>query len=102
MSEATTNDNWGAPTTLLHQISERTFSGYEDQAVVLRFLWEALKTPGREWRRLYKVLHLAEHLLRFGSTGCVQDIKDGGYKIRELLDFNFNEEGVERGTGGIA
>lgn len=66
---------------------------------MLRFLWEGIRTPSREWKRLYKVLHLAEHLLRFGSNGCVQDIKDGAYKIRELLDFSFNEDGVERGTG---
>ena len=99
MTEATSNDNWGAPTTLLHQIAEKTYSNYEDQIVVMRFLWEALRAPGKEWRRLYKVLHLAEHLLRFGSTGCVQDLKDGSYKVRELQDFSFNEEGTERGSG---
>lgn len=67
--------------------------------MVLRYMWEGLKAPGKEWRRLYKVLHLTEHLLRFGSTGCVQDIKDGAYKLRELLDFSYNEDGTERGSG---
>lgn len=101
--EATTNDNWGAPTTLLHQISEKTFAaGGEEQVLIVHFMWEALKAPGREWRRLYKALHLAEHLLRYGSSGCLEDIKDGAYKIREMQDFSYNEDGVERGTGSIS
>jgi len=101
--EATTNDNWGAPTTLLHQISEKTFAaGGEEQMLIVHFMWEALKAPGREWRRLYKALHLAEHLLRYGSSGSLEDIRDGAYKISEMQDFSYNEDGVERGTGSIS
>ena len=97
--EATSNDNWGAPLTLLHQISERTFSQSNDRQVTMRHLWESLRAPSKEWKRIYKALGLAEHLLKFGAPQCVQEIRDEAFKLRQFVEFSCTEEGIERGSG---
>ena len=97
--EATSNDNWGAPLTLLHKISERTFNQSNDRVVIMRHLWESLRAPAKEWRRLYKALGLAEHLLKFGAPQCVQEIRDEAFKLRQMVEFSYMEEGTERGNG---
>ena len=62
-------------------------------------MWDTLKVPGKEWRRLYKGVNLAEHLLKFGAPQCVQEIRDEAFKIRQLVEFSYMEDGTERGQG---
>ena len=40
-----------------------------------------------------------EYLIKNGAPRVVQDIKDDMFKIRALQDFNYNENGVDRGQG---
>lgn len=65
----------------------------------MRHLWEALRAPAKEWKRIYKALGLAEHLLKFGAPQCVQEIRDEAFKLRQFVEFSCTEEGVERGSG---
>ena len=97
--EATNNDNWGVPITLLHQITERTFSPGGDRLVIMKYVWETLRAPGKEWKRIYKGLGLVEHLLKFGAPQCVQEIRDEAFKFRQMIEFNYLEDGNERGNG---
>ena len=62
-------------------------------------MWDILKVPGKEWRRLYKGVNLAEHLLKFGAPQCVQEIRDEAFKLRQLVEFSYMEDGTERGQG---
>ena len=41
-----------------------------------------------------------EHLLKFGAPQCVQEIRDEAFKIRQLVEFSYMEDGTERGQGG--
>jgi len=102
LTEATSNDNWGAPLTLLHQISERTFNQSNDRVVIMRHLWEGLRAPAKEWKRIYKAMGLAEHLLKFGAPQCVQEIRDEAFKLRQFAEFSCMEDSVERGSGSKA
>lgn len=98
LHEICSDENWGAPNTLLHEISEKTFS-HEERGVIMKNVWELLKSPPKEWRRLYKVLNLLEHLLKFGSPACMNEIQDEIYKIRILQDFSYREGNEEKGIG---
>ena len=96
--DACSDENWGSSNSVLHEISEKTFN-HEDRQIILKCIWDLLKSPPKEWRRLYKVLNLIEHLLKFGSTGCLHEIQDEAFKIRMLQDFSFREGSEEKGTG---
>ena len=96
--DACTDENWGVPNTALHQISEKTFN-HEERSIIMRNIWELLSSPAKEWRRLYKVLNLLDHLLKFGSTSCSNEIQDNVFKIRMFQDFSFREGAEEKGIG---
>jgi ENTH domain len=96
--EVCSDENWGCSNTMLHEIAERTFN-HEDRLLIMKNVWELLKSPSKEWRRIYKVLNLIEHLLKFGSGACMHEIQDEAFKIRMLQDFSFRESGEEKGIG---
>ena len=65
----------------------------------MKHLWEVLRRPPKEWRRIAKALHVFDYLVKNGAPRCIQDIKDDLYKIRAHNDFSFKESnGVEQGT----
>ena len=45
--EACSDENWGAANTTLHEIAEKTFS-HEDRQVIMKTVWELLKSPSKE------------------------------------------------------
>ena len=96
--EACSDENWGAANTTLHEIAEKTFS-HEDRQVIMKTVWELLKSPSKEWRRIYKVLNLIEQLVKFGSGAVVHEIQDEAFKIRMLQDFSYRESGEDKGIG---
>jgi epsin len=65
----------------------------------MRHLWKKLNSSPKEWRRIYKTLHAMEYLVKNGAPRCIQEIKDEIYKIRAFQDFNFSENGTDRGQG---
>ncbi|OMJ83439.1 hypothetical protein SteCoe_15607 [Stentor coeruleus] len=96
--EACSDENWGSANTLLHDIAEKTFN-QEERQTIMKTLWELLKSPPKEWRRLYKVLNLIEILMKFGSAPCLHEIQDEAFKIRMLQDFSYREGSEEKGIG---
>jgi epsin len=38
-----------------------------------------------------------EFLVKNGAPRCIQEIKDEIYKIRSFQDFNYSENGTDRG-----
>lgn len=49
LAEATTNEPWGASSTLLSEIARATF-GYEDFKTVMGLVWRNLQLTGSLWR----------------------------------------------------
>lgn len=98
ISDICSDENYGTSNTLLHEVAEKTFNP-EERTVIMKCTWEFVKSPPKEWRRIYKALNLVEHLLKFGSTSCVNEIRDEAFKIRLLQDFSYRENSEERGTG---
>jgi hypothetical protein len=96
--EACSDENWGVATSSLHEIAEKTFN-YDDRLAIMKLVWELLKSPNKEWRRIYKVLSLIENMVKFGSTAVLHEIQDEAFKIRMLQDFSFREGSEERGIG---
>lgn len=96
--DACTDENWGVPNTSLHEISQRTFNP-EERKILMNAVWELLKSPPKEWRRLYKVLNLLDHLVKFGSDACLNEISSEMYKIRTFQDFSYREGIEEKGVG---
>ena len=98
LAESMNNENWGAPNTLLHSIADRSYNP-DDAAVIMKWIWENTKSHAKEWRKIYKTLVLLDIILKYGSTRCVQEIRDETFKIRLLLDFSYMDSGQERGNG---
>ena len=96
--EACSDENWGASNSDLHEIAEKTFN-HEDRQSIMKLIWDLLKSPSKEWRRIYKVLNLIETIMKFGAAACMHDFHDEAFKIRMLQDFSFRENNEEKGIG---
>ena len=98
VNEATSNEPWGVPNTLLGEIAEKTYYGKDCEDCVAN-ISKKLQSPDREYNRIYKVLTLIEYLLKHGSTTCCDGISQHAQTIRLLQEFRYNDNGVERGQG---
>lgn len=52
--EATNDDSWGPPGTLMGEISKYTYT-YEHHPEVMAMLWKRMFESKKNWRRTYKV-----------------------------------------------
>ena len=52
--EATNDDPWGAPSTLMQELAKFTFT-YEHYPEVMSMLWKRMFESKKNWRRTYKV-----------------------------------------------
>lgn len=55
--EATNDDSWGPPGTLMGEISKYTYT-YEHHPEVMAMLWKRMFESKKNWRRTYKVNYL--------------------------------------------
>ena len=98
LNDAMSNENWGAPNSLLIELSQAT-SNFNDFFVITREVWAAIDEPPEKWRRIFKALALLEYLLKYGTDRMAEDARQRLPRIRSLMDFKFNEDGKERGSG---
>jgi epsin len=98
LAEALSHANWGASTTLMWEIAQATSDVNEFQ-VIMREIWAACASNGRNWRVCYKGLALLEFLLKNGHKRVLEEAKDNRSKIRKLETFSYLRDGVEKGTG---
>ncbi|KAJ8613982.1 hypothetical protein CTAYLR_005636 [Chrysophaeum taylorii] len=96
--EALNNKNWGASSTTLNEIARETFS-YDKFGKIFKLIWEAADGAPRNWRKIFKALMLCEYLVKNGCERCVDEVRDHQYRIRQLQDFNYSEERLDRGQG---
>jgi hypothetical protein len=98
LNEATSNEPWGVPNTLLGEISEKTYYGKDCEDCVA-IISKKLQSPDSEYNRIYKVLTLIEYLLKHASNTCCDGISQHAQTIRLFQEFRYNDNGVERGQG---
>ncbi|KAJ1445421.1 hypothetical protein M885DRAFT_453658 [Pelagophyceae sp. CCMP2097] len=96
--EAINNKNWGASGSVLSDIARDTYS-YDKFAKIFKIVWEAGDSSPRNWRKIFKALMLAEYLVKNGCERCVDEIRDHSFRLRQLQEFNYYEERVDRGQG---
>lgn len=54
----------------------------EDYQVIMKHLWAYLNSKPKEWKKITKVVHVIDYLVKNGAPRVIQDIKDDLYKIR--------------------
>ncbi|EEA05582.1 ENTH domain-containing protein [Cryptosporidium muris RN66] len=98
LKEATSNTNWGCPTSILYEIS-RCSVDYHDYIVIQKCIWESLADKPNKWRRIYKTLVLIDYLIKNGVDRIVDEVRENIYRIRYLQEFYYTEEGKDKGGG---
>lgn len=97
--EATSNDPWGPPTSLLMEIADLTFNVVAFTEV-MGIIWKRLNDHGKNWRHVYKALTLLDYLIKSGSERVAQQCKENIHAIQTLRDFQYiDREGQDQGMG---
>ncbi|XP_067279462.1 epsin-3 isoform X3 [Pseudorasbora parva] len=95
--EATSNDPWGPPTSLLMEIADLTFNVVAFTEV-MGIIWKRLNDHGKNWRHVYKALNLLDYLIKSGSDRVAQQCKENIYAIQTLRDFQYiDRDGQDQG-----
>ena len=97
LTEATTNDSSFASISLLNEISSRT-DNREDCDLIVRHCAKILTIKPKLWKKIQKGLALIEHIIKTGSLNFVDKMKDERDKIKNLEDFSYEEDGMDRGS----
>ncbi|XP_030646055.1 epsin-3 isoform X2 [Chanos chanos] len=95
--EATSNDPWGPPSSLMLEIADLTFNVVAFTEI-MGIIWKRLNDHGKNWRHVYKALTLLDYLLKAGSERVVQHCKENIYAIQTLRDFQYiDRDGQDQG-----
>lgn len=95
--EATSNDPWGPPTSLLMEIADLTLNVVA-LTEVMGIIWKRLNDHGKNWRHVYKALTLLDYLIKSGSDRVAQQCKENIYAIQTLRDFQYiDRDGQDQG-----
>ncbi|KAF6065056.1 ENTH domain family protein [Candida albicans] len=71
--EATNNEPWGAPSTLMAQIASGTYNYREREEIVAFIFRRFTEKAANEWRQIYKSLQLLDYLIKNGSERIIDD-----------------------------
>lgn len=95
--EATSNDPWGPPSSLMAEISDLTFN-VVTFTEVMGMIWKRLNDHGRNWRHVYKALTLLDYLIKTGSERVTQESRENMPIIQTLRDFQYiDRDGHDQG-----
>ena len=97
LTEATTNDSSFASISLLNEISSRT-DNREDCDLIVRHCAKILTLKPKLWKKIQKGLALIEHIITTGSQDFIDKMKAERDKLKNLEDFSYEEDGIERGS----
>ncbi|KAE8222736.1 hypothetical protein CF319_g4118 [Tilletia indica] len=90
--DATSNDPWGASSTLMAEIAADTndFTSFQEIMTVLfsRFM----EKEASEWRQIYKALVLLEYLVKNGSERVVDEARANISTVKILRSFHYIDE----------
>ncbi|XP_067832943.1 epsin-2-like [Heptranchias perlo] len=95
--EATSNDPWGPPSSLMSDIADLTFNVVAFSEI-MGMIWKRLNDHGKNWRHVYKALTLVDYLIKTGSEKVSQQCKENIYTIQTLKDFQYiDRDGKDQG-----
>ena len=94
--EATSNDPWGPPSTLMSDIADLTYNVVAFTEI-MQMVWKRLNDHGKNWRHVYKALVLLDYLIKTGSEKVAQQCKENIFTIQTLKDFQYVEDGKDHG-----
>ncbi|XP_067913892.1 epsin-2-like isoform X3 [Heterodontus francisci] len=95
--EATSNDPWGPPSSLMSNIADLTFNVVAFSEI-MGMIWKRLNDHGKNWRHVYKALTLLDYLIKTGSEKVSQQCKENIYTIQTLKDFQYiDRDGKDQG-----
>jgi len=97
LAEATTNDSSFANISLLNEISSRS-DNREDCDLIVRHCAKILTLKPKMWKKIQKGLALIEHVMKTGSQDFIDKMKEERDKLKNLEDFNYEEDGIDRGN----
>jgi hypothetical protein len=97
LTEATLNDSSFASISLLNEISSRT-DNREDCDLIVRHCAKILTLKPKLWKKIQKGLSLIEHVIKTGSQDFIDKMKEERDKIKNLEDFSYEEDGIDRGN----
>ncbi|XP_072225734.1 epsin-3 isoform X1 [Leuresthes tenuis] len=96
--EATSNDHWGPPSSLMSEIADLTFNVVAFTEV-MGMIWKRLNDHGKNWRHVYKALTLLDYLVKTGSERVAKECRDNIYTIQTLRDFQYiDRDGRDQGV----
>ncbi|XP_071329150.1 epsin-3 isoform X3 [Trachinotus anak] len=95
--EATSNDHWGPPSSLMSEIADLTFNVVAFTEV-MGMIWKRLNDHGKNWRHVYKALTLLDYLIKTGSERVAQECRENIHTIQTLRDFQYiDRDGRDQG-----
>ncbi|XP_037332787.2 epsin-3 isoform X2 [Pungitius pungitius] len=96
--EATSNDPWGPPSSLMSEVADLTFNVVAFTEV-MGMIWKRLNDHGKNWRHVYKALTLLDYLIKTGSERVAQECRENIYTIQTLRDFQYSDrDGRDQGV----
>jgi len=98
LREATSNQNWGCPNSVLYALAVACES-YPDRQKVMKKIWERLQSGEDKWRRVLKTLMLLDAILKHGPEQVAMEVQSEQSNIRRLVNFQCVEQGQDRGGG---
>lgn len=96
--EATNNEPWGTPSSLMEQISQGSFN-YKERTEIIGMIFKRFtEKTSMEWRQIYKALQLLEYIIKHGSERFVDDCRSNLSIIAMLKDFHYiDSQGTDQG-----
>ncbi|KAK6458696.1 epsin N-terminal homology-containing protein [Scheffersomyces xylosifermentans] len=96
--EATNNEPWGSPTTLMAQIASGTYN-YREREEIIGFIFRRFtEKAANEWRQIYKSLQLLDYLIKNGSERIIDDVRSNLSLIQMLKSFHYiDSKGRDQG-----
>lgn len=96
--EATNNEPWGAPSTLMAQIASGTYNYREREEIVAFIFRRFTEKAANEWRQIYKSLQLLDYLVKNGSERIIDDVRANISLIQMLKSFHYiDSKGRDQG-----
>ncbi|KAG7088849.1 hypothetical protein E1B28_012803 [Marasmius oreades] len=96
--EATNDEPWGASSTLMQEIANRTFNYPEFNEIMPSIYSKFMEKEARQWRQIYKSLQLLEYLIKHGSERVVDDARAHIATIKMLRSFHYiDDKGKDQG-----
>ena len=94
--EATSNETGLASISLLNELSSRTDNN-EECKIIVKHCAKVLTLKPKLWKRIQRDLILIEHIIKTGSQGFLDQMKDERDKLKDLFEFTYEEDGKDRG-----